>query len=52
MLIFPSVFVVHDGGVPYLETVYDDQWVRENLDADTDAIAEGIEQLRRTARRG
>lgn len=24
--------LVHDGGLPYLETVYDDDWVRENLD--------------------
>ncbi|WP_221583819.1 2,3-diaminopropionate biosynthesis protein SbnA [Microbacterium sp. G2-8] len=46
------VFMVHDGGVPYLETVYDDEWVRDNLDADAAAIAEGLDQLRRTARRG
>ncbi|WP_105566065.1 2,3-diaminopropionate biosynthesis protein SbnA [Microbacterium halophytorum] len=46
------VFVVHDGGVPYLETVYDDQWVLDTLAADPDAIAEELDQLRRTARRG
>lgn len=27
-------FLVHDSGVPYLHTVYDDQWVRENLGAE------------------
>ena len=24
-------FLVHDSGVPYLHTVYDDDWVRNNL---------------------
>lgn len=26
-------FLVHDSGVPYLHTVYDDDWVRQNLGA-------------------
>ena len=45
------VFVVHDGGVPYLETVYDDQWVQQTLGADADDIAAAIDRLRETARR-
>ena len=27
-------FLVHDSGVPYLHTVYDDDWVRKNLDSE------------------
>lgn len=30
-------FLVHDSGVPYLHTVYDDDWVRENLGAEAEA---------------
>lgn len=44
-------FVVHDGGVPYLETVYDDDWVQQTLGADADDIAAAIDRLRETARR-
>lgn len=29
-------FLVHDSGVPYLHTVYDDDWVRSNLGADAE----------------
>ncbi|ONN67376.1 2,3-diaminopropionate biosynthesis protein SbnA, partial [Herbaspirillum sp. VT-16-41] len=45
------VVVVHDGGVPYLETVYDDDWVQQTLGADADDIAAAIDRLRETARR-
>lgn len=41
--------MVHDGGMPYLQTVYDDTWVRETLGASaqeleemTDRIAEAL----------
>lgn len=30
-------FLVHDSGVPYLHTVYDDDWVRQNLGAVPDS---------------
>ncbi|ALV45170.1 hypothetical protein MB46_06295 [Arthrobacter alpinus] len=28
-------FMVHDSGVPYLQTVYNDQWVRTNLNSES-----------------
>lgn len=31
--------VLHDGGVPYLQTVYDDQWVAESLGCNADQLA-------------
>ncbi|MBV1780219.1 cysteine synthase family protein [Paeniglutamicibacter sp. ABSL32-1] len=35
-------FLVHDSGVPYLHTVYDDDWVRSNLgsEPEPDTVAE------------
>ncbi|MGP5007667.1 2,3-diaminopropionate biosynthesis protein SbnA [Brachybacterium tyrofermentans] len=45
-------FIVHDGGVPYLETVYDDAWVRRTLGADADALAAATSSLLDTAARG
>lgn len=32
-------FLVHDSGVPYLHTVYNDQWVEENLGEPVKAVA-------------
>lgn len=45
-------FIVHDGGVPYLETVYDDTWVQRTLGADADALATATTSLLDTAARG
>ena len=45
------VLIVHDGGVPYLDTVYDDAWTLKTLEADGQRIRRGIDDLRRTARR-
>lgn len=44
-------FIVHDGGVPYLETVYDDEWVQRALGADGAALAAASEALQRSGRR-
>ncbi len=46
------VVIVHDGGVPYLETVYDDAWVEETLGVDADALAAATAALQASARRG
>lgn len=46
------VLVVHDGGVPYLETVYDDDWVAENLGVDAAGLEAASAQLEEAARRG
>ena len=35
--------LVHDGGLPYLPTVYDDEWVAGNL-GDVDAIEAALER--------
>lgn len=45
------VFVVHDGGVPYLDTVYDDDWVKDTLGADGSEISAAMDRLRETAGR-
>lgn len=45
-------FIVHDGGVPYLETVYDDDWVRGTLGADAGAVDAATDALVTAARRG
>ncbi|PWH06228.1 2,3-diaminopropionate biosynthesis protein SbnA [Brachybacterium endophyticum] len=41
------VFIVHDGGVPYLDSVYDDTWVQETLGVGPEAITQRIDRLRR-----
>lgn len=46
------VLIVHDGGVPYLSTVYDDDWVRETLGAGADTLAAATDALLRSADRG
>lgn len=33
-------FLVHDSGVPYLHSVYNDAWVRENLGEEPEAVAQ------------
>jgi N-(2-amino-2-carboxyethyl)-L-glutamate synthase len=45
-------FIVHDGGVPYLDTVYDDTWVRATLGVDEDDLTSAVDSLQRSARRG
>lgn len=47
-----AVIIVHDGGAPYLGTVYDDAWVHETLGADAADLAERTRLLEQTARRG
>ncbi|MGP9708057.1 2,3-diaminopropionate biosynthesis protein SbnA [Brachybacterium sp. AOP42-C2-15] len=44
-------FIVHDGGVPYLSTVYDDDWVERTLGADADALTDATASLQATASR-
>lgn len=44
--------IVHDSGVPYLGTVYDDSWVRTTLHASPSDIATATTTLRTLARRG
>lgn len=46
------VFIVHDGGVPYLDTVYDDGWVQRTLGADAAAMDAAAHALSSSARRG
>ncbi|GAA1725073.1 2,3-diaminopropionate biosynthesis protein SbnA [Brachybacterium phenoliresistens] len=46
------VLVIHDGGMPYLETVYDDDWVAAELGASSADLDHGTAALRRTADRG
>lgn len=46
------VFIVHDGGVPYLDTVYDDGWVQQTLGADAEALDAATASLLSAARRG
>ena len=46
------VFIVHDGGVPYLGTVYDDAWVQQTLGADAAAMDSATVTLQASARRG
>ncbi|MGA7206083.1 MAG: pyridoxal-phosphate dependent enzyme [Specibacter sp.] len=36
-------FMVHDTGVPYLQTVYNDEWVRTVLNEDPDSVADVVE---------
>lgn len=45
------VFVVHDGGAPYLETVYDDAWVAATLEVDTAGLAAATAALQEAASR-
>lgn len=45
-------FIVHDGGIPYLDTVYDDDWVRRVLGTDADGLAAITADLQRSGRRG
>lgn len=45
------VLLVHDGGAPYLHTIYDDHWVRTVLGADQDEIAARTERVDALARR-
>ena len=42
--------IVHDSGVPYLETIYSDAWVRETLGASPADIAAAITRLEEAAR--
>lgn len=44
-------FIVHDGGVPYLDTIYDNDWVRRTLSADVDALNAATHALQDSARR-
>ncbi|MCS6711749.1 2,3-diaminopropionate biosynthesis protein SbnA [Brachybacterium sp. EF45031] len=37
--------IVHDGGSPYLSTVYDDEWVGQQLGADADALDRARQDL-------
>ncbi|WP_233568875.1 pyridoxal-phosphate dependent enzyme [Kocuria soli] len=37
--------MVHDGGLPYLETVYDDDWVRENLGLTPEEIETTMDEI-------
>lgn len=36
-------FMVHDTGVPYLQTVYNNEWVRTVLNEDPDSVADVVE---------
>lgn len=38
-------FMVHDSGVPYLQTVYSDDWVRTVLNENPDSVADVVEFL-------
>ncbi len=44
--------IVHDSGVPYLGTVYDDNWVRTTLHAGPSDVATATTALQTLARRG
>ncbi|MDO5745952.1 MAG: pyridoxal-phosphate dependent enzyme, partial [Micrococcaceae bacterium] len=44
-------FLVHDSGVPYLNTVYDDQWVRENLGAEPEEGSTTTSRMQDTSSR-
>lgn len=46
------VLIVHDGGLPYLGTVYDDEWVHATLGADSEALSAAAAALAGSARRG
>lgn len=35
-------FLVHDSGVPYLHSVYNDEWVRKNLGAEPEAFGDAL----------
>ncbi len=39
------VVMVHDGGMPYLDTVYDDDWVRRSFDLTTDQLRRRVDAL-------
>lgn len=41
--------LVHDGGMPYLETVYDDDWVRDALGIGPAQLAEAVQALQERA---
>lgn len=45
------VMIVHDGGAPYLGTVYDDAWVTETLGAEPEDVTAAITRLEEGARR-
>lgn len=40
------VLVLHDGGVPYLDTVYDDEWVQSTLGVGPEELARRVERTR------
>lgn len=42
--------LVHDGGMPYLDTVYDDEWVRSALGASPEQVEEAVQSLQERAR--
>ncbi|WP_186304425.1 2,3-diaminopropionate biosynthesis protein SbnA [Kocuria palustris] len=41
--------LVHDGGMPYLDTIYDDDWVRESLGASPARVEEAVQALQERA---
>lgn len=44
-------FVAHDSGIPYLDTVYDDDWVAAELGTSREDIGRGTSALQETADR-
>lgn len=42
--------LVHDGGMPYLDTIYDDEWVRTVLGASPQQVEEAVQALQERAR--
>lgn len=45
-------FIVHDGGAPYLDTIYDDDWVRRVIGADASTLAAAQDSLISASLRG
>ncbi len=43
------VLVLHDGGERYLDTVYDDEWVAQNLGCEAQALADDVDATIRVA---
>ena len=42
--------LVHDGGMPYLDTIYDDEWVRTVLGASPQQVEEAVQALQERTR--
>lgn len=42
--------LVHDGGMPYLDTIYDDEWVRTILGAAPQQVEEAVQALQERTR--